>query len=67
MCPDRECLAKVYRERLETLATLVQISGCYTLQPIKDSGKVRPIEPVCEVMEKKPQPILRSASCSLRS
>lgn len=51
-CADRACLSKVYRERLETLAALVQTPGCYTLQPIKDSKKVRPIEPVCEVMEK---------------
>jgi uncharacterized protein len=49
-CPDRECLARVYRDRLEELAILVQTTGCYTLQPIKDSGKVRPIEPVCEAM-----------------
>jgi|CXWL01.1.fsa_nt_gi uncharacterized protein len=51
-CSDRECLAKVYRERLDRLATLVQTSGCYTLQPIKDNGNVRQIEPVCKVMEK---------------
>ncbi len=51
-CADRACLAKVYRERLETLAALVQTPGCYTLQPIKDDGKVRPIEPVCKAMEK---------------
>jgi uncharacterized protein len=51
-CADRACLAKVYRERLETLAALVQTPGCYTLQPIKEGKKVRPIEPVCEVMEK---------------
>lgn len=51
-CADRACLAKVYRERLETLAALVQTPGCYTLQPVKEGKKVRPIEPVCEVMEK---------------
>ena len=51
-CADRACLAKVYREHLETLVALVQTPGCYTLQPVKNDGKVRPIEPVCKAMEK---------------
>ena len=51
-CPDRDCLAKAYRERLETLKERVRKPGCYTLQPIVDGQKVKPIEPVCTAMEK---------------
>jgi uncharacterized protein YecT (DUF1311 family) len=50
-CPDKHCLAKAYFSRLDELAVWLQTPGCYTLQLIKDDGKVRPIEPVCEVME----------------
>lgn len=52
VCPDKKCLAKAYFSRLDELAEWLPTPGCYTLQPIKNEGKVRPIEPVCEAMEK---------------
>ena len=52
VCPDKNCLAKAYFSRFDELAEWLPTPGCYTLQPIKNEGKVRPIEPVCEAMEK---------------
>ncbi|MDI1278939.1 hypothetical protein [Methylobacter sp.] len=51
-CSDRQCLAQAYFKRLEELAAQVPTKKCYTLRPIVDSGKVLPIEPVCQVLEK---------------
>jgi len=51
-CQDKICLVKVYMERTDELTAQIPIRKCYTLHPIKESGKVRPIEPVCQVLEK---------------
>ncbi len=52
---DSACLWNAYPTRIRELEALVKTGGCYTLEPILDggkTGKVLPIEPVCEVLEK---------------
>lgn len=54
VCQDKECLAKAYFARIDELTIQAEKPGCYVLQPIKDTDgkKVRPVEPVCHVLEK---------------
>jgi len=51
---DMACLWDTYVQRIRTLEAQVKRPGCYTLEPILDggtTGNVRPIEPVCKVLE----------------
>ena len=51
---DMACLWDAYVQRIRALEAQVKRPGCYTLEPILDggmSGNVRPIEPVCIVLE----------------
>jgi uncharacterized protein len=52
---DSACLWDAFPPRIRELEAQVKTGGCYTLEPILDNGKtgkVLPIEPVCEVLEK---------------
>lgn len=56
VCRDEACLWRVYQSRLDELAIAqakADAGKCYALSPLKDAhGKVRQIEPVCQVLEK---------------
>jgi len=52
-CQDVYCLTRALNVRIDELTVQARGAGCYALAPLRDGkGKLRPIEPVCRVMEK---------------
>lgn len=52
-CQDEFCLTRALNARLAELTAQASGTSCYALAPImEEKGKIRPIEPICRVMEK---------------
>lgn len=52
-CQDEFCLTRALNARIAELTAQASGKGCYALAPImEDKDKIRPIEPICHVMEK---------------
>jgi uncharacterized protein len=49
---DAGCLTSSINARLTNLTAQANGNGCYVLEPLIEEAKIRPVEPVCRILEK---------------